>query len=68
MQQANKHKTRSCLRGRSPSSRRPAPSAAKAGFAGVWLGQRTGRDAPTTLAVAGRQTLGIELGTAVVPA
>ncbi|MGP3935560.1 hypothetical protein [Nonomuraea sp. KM88] len=26
-------------------------AAAKAGFAGVWLGQRTGRDALTTLAV-----------------
>lgn len=42
-------------------------AAAKAGFAGVWLGQRTGRDALTTLALAGRQTPGIELGTAVVP-
>ncbi len=42
-------------------------AAAEAGFAGVWLGQRTGRDALTTLALAGRQTPGIELGTAVVP-
>lgn len=42
-------------------------AAAKAGFAGVWVGQRTGRDALTTLAVAGCQTPGIELGTAVVP-
>ncbi|MER7361314.1 TIGR03564 family F420-dependent LLM class oxidoreductase [Nonomuraea wenchangensis] len=42
-------------------------AAAKAGFAGVWLGQRTGRDALTTLAVAGRQTPGTQLGTAVVP-
>ncbi|MFI7450067.1 TIGR03564 family F420-dependent LLM class oxidoreductase [Nonomuraea sp. NPDC049714] len=42
-------------------------AAAEAGFAGVWLAQRTGRDALTTLAVAGRQVPGIELGTAVVP-
>ncbi|MFC7109988.1 LLM class flavin-dependent oxidoreductase [Nonomuraea rubra] len=42
-------------------------AAATAGFAGVWLGQRDGRDALTTLAVAGRQVSGIELGTAVVP-
>ncbi|GGP01855.1 LLM class F420-dependent oxidoreductase [Nonomuraea glycinis] len=41
--------------------------AAKAGFAGVWVGQRTGRDALTTLAVAGCRTPGVELGTAVVP-
>ncbi|GAA1682096.1 TIGR03564 family F420-dependent LLM class oxidoreductase [Nonomuraea maheshkhaliensis] len=41
--------------------------AAKAGFAGAWVGQRTGRDALTTLAVAGSRTPGIELGTAVVP-
>ncbi|NBE97094.1 TIGR03564 family F420-dependent LLM class oxidoreductase [Nonomuraea sp. KC401] len=42
-------------------------AAATAGFAGVWLGQRTGRDALTTLAVAGRQAPGIELGTTAVP-
>ncbi|GAA3115998.1 TIGR03564 family F420-dependent LLM class oxidoreductase [Nonomuraea salmonea] len=42
-------------------------AAATAGFAGVWLGQRDGRDALTTLAVAGRQVSGIEFGTAVVP-
>ncbi|CAM3904935.1 LLM class flavin-dependent oxidoreductase [Kibdelosporangium persicum] len=42
-------------------------AAATAGLAGVWLAQRTGRDALTTLAVAGRQVPGIELGTAVVP-
>ncbi|MFC0105899.1 TIGR03564 family F420-dependent LLM class oxidoreductase [Kibdelosporangium aridum] len=42
-------------------------AAAATGLAGVWLAQRTGRDALTTLAVAGRQVPGIELGTAVVP-
>jgi alkanesulfonate monooxygenase SsuD/methylene tetrahydromethanopterin reductase-like flavin-dependent oxidoreductase (luciferase family) len=44
-----------------------ARAAATAGFAGVWLGQRTGRDALTALAVAGRQVPGIELGTGPVP-
>ncbi|MEU3039110.1 MULTISPECIES: TIGR03564 family F420-dependent LLM class oxidoreductase [Streptomyces] len=42
-------------------------AAAAAGFDGVWLSQRTSRDALTTLAVAGREVPGIELGTAVVP-
>lgn len=42
-------------------------AAAVAGFAGAWLAQRTGRDALTALAVAGRQVPGIELGVAVVP-
>nr|WP_260191319.1 LLM class flavin-dependent oxidoreductase [Actinophytocola gossypii] len=41
-------------------------SVADAGFAGVWVGQRTGRDALTTLAVAGREVPGIELGVGVV--
>jgi F420-dependent oxidoreductase-like protein len=44
-----------------------ARAAADAGFAGVWVGQRTGRDALTTLAVAGSQVPGVELGTGVVP-
>lgn len=42
-------------------------AAAEGGFAGVWLSQRTSRDALTTLAVAGREVPGIELGTAVIP-
>jgi F420-dependent oxidoreductase-like protein len=37
------------------------------GFAGVWLANIFGFDALTTLALAGRQTQRIELGTAVVP-
>lgn len=41
--------------------------AAVAGFQGVWMSQLTGRDALTTLALAGREVPGIELGTAVVP-
>ncbi|MEV0223126.1 TIGR03564 family F420-dependent LLM class oxidoreductase [Streptomyces sp. NPDC050704] len=44
-----------------------ARAAATAGFSGVWLGQRTGRDALTALAVTGRQAPGIELGTTAVP-
>lgn len=42
-------------------------AAAAAGFGGVWLSQHMGRDALTTLAIAGREVPGIELGTAVVP-
>ncbi|WP_432838220.1 TIGR03564 family F420-dependent LLM class oxidoreductase [Dactylosporangium sp. CA-092794] len=42
-------------------------AAAAAGFGGVWLAQRTGRDALSALAVAGREVRGIELGTAVIP-
>ncbi|MGC9443033.1 LLM class flavin-dependent oxidoreductase [Streptomyces sp. WG5] len=42
-------------------------AAARAGFGGVWMSQRTGRDALTPLAVAGHEVPGIELGTAVIP-
>lgn len=42
-------------------------AAATAGFDGVWMSQRTSRDALTTLAIAGREVPDIEFGTAVVP-
>jgi F420-dependent oxidoreductase-like protein len=42
-------------------------AAAEQGFAGAWLAGRPGWDPLTTLAVAGRTTPGIELGTAIVP-
>ncbi|WP_424851397.1 LLM class flavin-dependent oxidoreductase [Streptomyces sp. SAI-129] len=42
-------------------------AAATAGFDGVWLNQRTSRDALTTLAIMGREVPDIEFGTAVVP-
>src|SRR6516162_705375 len=41
--------------------------AADDGFASVWMSNIFGLDALTSLAVAGRQVPGIELGTAVVP-
>jgi 5,10-methylenetetrahydromethanopterin reductase len=41
--------------------------AASEGFASAWLPQITGYDALTVLALAGHETPGIELGTAVVP-
>jgi len=37
------------------------------GFASVWLPQSTGFDALTVLALAGRETRGVELGTSVIP-
>jgi 5,10-methylenetetrahydromethanopterin reductase len=40
---------------------------AEHGFASVWLPQSTGFDALTVLALAGRDTGGVELGTCVVP-
>lgn len=44
-----------------------AVRAEKDGFAGVWLPQVSGVDALMVLAIAGRETSRIELGTAVVP-
>ncbi|MGH9186331.1 MAG: TIGR03564 family F420-dependent LLM class oxidoreductase, partial [Acidimicrobiales bacterium] len=41
--------------------------AADEGFASAWMAQIFGLDALTTLAVAGRDVPGVELGTAVVP-
>src|SRR6516164_7734407 len=40
---------------------------AQRGFASVWLPQSTGFDALTVLALAGRDTADVELGTSVVP-
>src|SRR6478672_5255053 len=40
---------------------------AEQGFASLWLPQSTGFDALTVLALAGRETSGVELGTSVVP-
>jgi alkanesulfonate monooxygenase SsuD/methylene tetrahydromethanopterin reductase-like flavin-dependent oxidoreductase (luciferase family) len=37
------------------------------GFSTVWLPQSTGFDALTVLALVGRETTGLELGTSVVP-
>jgi F420-dependent oxidoreductase-like protein len=37
------------------------------GFSSVWLPQSSGFDALTVLAVAGRETSGVELGTSVIP-
>lgn len=42
-------------------------AAAEGGFASAWLANVFGLDALTALAVAGRDVVGIELGTAVVP-
>ncbi|KLL11014.1 MULTISPECIES: LLM class F420-dependent oxidoreductase [Protofrankia] len=44
-----------------------ARDGAKAGFASAWMTQFGGWDALTALAVVGRETSGIEVGTAVVP-
>ena len=44
-----------------------AVAAEKAGFPSTWLPQVSGIDALTLLALAGRETSSIELGTAVVP-
>ena len=40
---------------------------AEQGFASLWLPQSSGFDALTVLALAGRETSGVELGTSVVP-
>jgi F420-dependent oxidoreductase-like protein len=40
---------------------------AEAGFRNAWVAQRSGRDALTVLAVAGREVPGVGLGVAVVP-
>ncbi len=37
------------------------------GFSSVWLPQSSGFDALTVLALAGRETSGVELGTSVIP-
>ncbi|WP_035855759.1 TIGR03564 family F420-dependent LLM class oxidoreductase [Cryptosporangium arvum] len=50
-----------------PEVAEQARAAAKVGLSGVWLSQLAGRDALTTVALAGHDVPGIELGTAVVP-
>src|SRR3712207_5856930 len=46
---------------------REAQTAEQAGFAAVWLPNIFGPDALTVLALAGRETQRVELGTAVIP-